>query len=166
MRSINRKPALILLAVLAAPGASAAAATAHATPTDAITMNWQTPYVTAPPWDGTGTGGFSASGASVNDAGSLSVAFHLGSSASQGGSTLTQSSKRTLTGQLGTVTLHCNEITHQASASPVPVTGHCTVIGGTGAYAALHGQGEITGTADLSGPTTAVISETLELRTS
>jgi hypothetical protein len=166
MRSINRKPALILLAVLAAPGASAAAATAHATPTDAITMNWQTPYVTAPPWDGTGTGGFSASGASVNDAGSLSVAFHLGSSASHAGSILTQSSTRTLTGQLGTITLHCSEITHNAVANLVPITGHCTVISGTGAYTALHGQGELTGTGDLSGPTIAVISELVELRTS
>jgi hypothetical protein len=166
MRSIDRKPALILLAVSVALGASAAAATAHTTSTDAITMNWTTPYVTAPPWDGTGTGGFSASGASVNDAGAISVAFHLGAAASHS-SILTQSSRRTLTGQLGaTITLHCNEITHNAAANPVLVTGHCTVIGGTGAYTGLHGEGELTGTADLSGPTTAVVSELLELRTS
>jgi hypothetical protein len=139
-------------------------------------MNWQTPYVTGPPWDGSSLSGvsatgvplsyFSAAGTSVNDSGSLSVAFHLGSSASQAGSILTQSSKRTLTGQLGTISLHCNEITHNTAANPVPITGHCTVISGTGAYTGLHGQGEITGTADLSGPTTAIISETLNLHTS
>ena len=165
MRSIDRKPALILLAVSAALGASAAAATAHTPSTDAITMNWTTPYVTAPPWDGTGTGGFSASGASVSDAGALSVAFHLGAAASHS-SILTQSSRRTLTGSLGTITLHCNEIAHNTAANPVTITGHCTVISGTGAYTALHGQGELTGTGDLSGPTTAVVSELLELRTS
>ena len=167
MKSINPKPALTLLALSAALGVSAPAATADTTPTHAITMNWHTPYVSSAPWDGSGSGTFSASGAPVNDAGSLSVAFHLGAAASPTGSTETLSSERTLTGLLGTVTLKCNETAHNlAAANPVPVTGRCTVISGTGAYTALHGQGEITGTADLSGPTTAVLSELLELRTS
>lgn len=165
MRSINRKPALTLLAMSAALAASAPAAMAEPTPTDAITMNWTTPYVSSAPWDGVGSGGFSASGASVNDAGPLSVAFHLGAAASQTGAR-TVSSERTLTGLLGTVTLRCNEITNHPTANPVPITGQCVVISGTGAYAALHGQGEIMGTADLSGPTTAVFSELLELGTS
>jgi hypothetical protein len=126
--------------------------------------------VTSAPWDGSSLSQFSffsASGASVNDAGSLSVAFHLGAAAQHAGSTLTSTSERTLWGQMGAITLTCDEITHAATATtPAPVSGHCTVIGGTGAYTALHGQGEITGTADLSGLTNAVLQETLYLHTS
>jgi hypothetical protein len=167
VRSTNRKPALILLAVSAALGAFAPAAIADTTPTDAITMNWLAPYVSSAPWNGSGESGtFLASGASINDGGSFSVAFHVGAAVSQTGSTETLSSERTLTGLIGTVTLKCDEIGHNVgTVNLVSVAGRCTVITGTGAYRGLHGQGEITGTADFSEATAAALSEVLELRT-
>jgi hypothetical protein len=131
-------------------------------------MNWQTPYVNNAPWVGTGSGTFSASGSSINDSGSLSVPFHLGGTPSHSNSAQSVHSDRTLTGTHGKITLHCNEIAHKfANTNPaaIPLTGNCTVIGDSGAYAGLVGQGTLTGSADLSGPTTAFLTEVLQLST-
>lgn len=164
MRSLNRNHALTLLAVSVAFGVSAPAAAAGAAPSATITMNWQTPYVNSAPYEGTGSGTFSASGSSINDSGPVSVPFHLGAAPSPSG--LSVHSDRTLTGTLGTITLHCNEIAHDfTNPAAVPLTGNCTVIGGSGAYTGLHGHGTLTGSADTSGPTTAFLTEVLQLST-
>jgi hypothetical protein len=164
MLRLNRNHALTLLAVSVAFGVSAPVAAAGAAPAETITMNWQTPYVTSAPYVGTGTGTFSASGPSINDSGSLTVPFNLGASPSP--SVLSIHSDRTLTGTLGTITLHCNEIAHNfTNPAAVPLTGNCTVTGGSGAYAGLHGHGTMTGSGDTSDPTTAFVTEALQLST-
>jgi len=168
MRSLNRNHALTLLAVSVAFGVSAPAVAAAASAPETITMNWQTPYVNSAPWVGTGSGAFSASGPTINDAGSLAVAFHLGGAASPTSAAENLHSDRTLTGTLGTITLRCNEIAHKfANTNPaaIPLTGNCTVIGGSGVYAGLLGHGAVTGTTDLSGPTTAFLSDAVYLKT-
>jgi len=161
MRALNRSRALTLLALSAAFGVSAPVAAAGATPSETITMNWQTPYVNSAPYAGTGSGTFSALGSSINDSGSLSVPFHLGGAPSP---IANLHSDRTLIGQDGTIALRCNEIVHNfTNPAASPLTGNCTVIGGSGAYAGLQGHGTMTGSVDTSGPTTAVFTEVLQL---
>lgn len=159
-----RSHAFTALAASVVIGVAEPAAAAATAGPETITMDWSTPYVTSAPWTTNGTGSFSAAGPFV-DAGALAVASHLGGVRSP--SLLNPHSDRTLTDANGnTITLRCNEIafsfTNQAA---VPLTGNCTVIGATGAFSGLHGQGALTGTGDTLGPTNAVLSEVLTLST-
>jgi hypothetical protein len=91
----------------------------------------------------------------------MAVSYHLGAVPSPSVGVL--HTKRTLIGQLGTITLRCNQLASDFSnPAAVPNSGHCTVIDATGAYAGIHGEGTITGVGDLAA-SPATLTDTLVL---
>jgi hypothetical protein len=163
-------PRLLPLLVPAAVAAAALAAQAGAQPPATSTINMSYQVTSFPPggprngggWStsGTGVGTFSSSGA-INDSGALNLRFIQGALAAP--TTGLLETERDLVGSKGTITLRCSEVAKDFSdLAAVPGNGSCAVTGGTGAYAALQGEGALTIVFDvLSGSS----DDLLELKT-
>jgi hypothetical protein len=150
-----------LICTILALGVLAPAAAAAPPTSETISFAWQIDsFPSHAPYEGTATGSFSASG-SFTDSGTMAVSYHLGAVPSPSVGVL--HTKRTLIGQLGTITLRCNQLASDFSnPAAVPNSGHCTVIDATGAYAGIHGEGTITGVGDLAA-SPATLTDTLVL---
>jgi hypothetical protein len=167
LKRIGRLTAVTGFIAMALP---VAAATATTPAPETITMNWSTLYVNSAPWIGTSFAGTWSAAGPITDSGTIPpFTFHLGGAGSPTSSDESVHSVRTLAdGSGNTITLDCNEAAHKfANTNPaaIPLTGNCTVIGGSGVYDGLLGHGALTGTTDLSGPTTAFLSEAVYLKT-
>ncbi len=169
MHALKRSGGLGVVAALIALAAPVAGATATTSgPPETITMNWSTLYVNSAPWIGTSLAGTWSAAGPINDSGTIPpFTFHLGGAGSPTSSDESVHGVRTLAdGSGNTITLNCNEAAHKfANTNPaaIPLTGSCTVIAGSGAYSGLLAHGALTGTTDLSGPTTAFLSEAVDL---
>ena len=139
------------LAAVALAIGGVASAGAQPPTTETITDTWTAgPQPTAPPYRGSGSGTFTASGP-VNDAGTINI---------QGQETAVPSPTHgnllidaTLTSQDGTLKLRCqpNQATNFTDPSAVPTSGQCAITGGgTGVYAQLHGHGTISSVLNLN----------------
>jgi hypothetical protein len=163
--SRGRALTAVMLAVAAA-ALGALAPVASAQPPGSATITTTFALTSAPgtggnPVTGEAAGTFSSSGA-ISDNGTVELQLTFG--ALPAPSTGVLQSLRTLTGQHGTITLRCTQIGRDFSdPADVPNQGSCAVIGGTGAYADVHGHGTLTGTADLTG--TPTITDVLDLST-
>lgn len=141
--------------------AFAASAEAQPPAGEIISMNLSFPtYPSAPPYVGSYSGDFTASG-TVVDAGSISAQALLAAVPSPSAGVL--HTERTLTSPDGTLSLRCNEIAKSfTDLTAVPGTGTCVVLRATGAYATLRGSGKVTSIADL---TTGAFTDALVLTT-
>ena len=108
-----------------------------------------------------GSGTFASAGA-VADAGPVDVSARYTAVPSPTVGNL--QSTLTLHGAAGAIELRCDQHAHDFSdpSGVIPDTGSCTVIGGSAAYASLHADGKVIGSAILS-DTGATITETVQL---
>jgi hypothetical protein len=165
-RNSRGRAATACVLAVAAVALGVLAPVASAQPPGSATITTTFVLTSAPgtggnPVTGEAAGTFSSSGA-INDNGTVELQLTFG--ALPAPSTGVLQSLRTLTGQHGTITLRCTQIGRDFSdPADVPNQGSCAVVGGTGAYADLHGHGTLTGTADLTG--TPTITDVLDLST-
>lgn len=112
---------------------------------EAISVSWTptSPPPTSSPFRGVGVGSFTATD-TITDAGMLAVAAQDVAAGSP--NRLTQQIVFTLNSESGaTVTLRCVQtFTDFTDPTAVPGSGSCAIIGGSGAWAGIHGQGKIT----------------------
>jgi hypothetical protein len=117
------------------------AAHASGLSTETIAMTWlRSGTGPTPPFTGTGAGTFTATGP-VTDAGTLTLnGQDVGVSSPVSAAAWTD---RTLASPNGTLHLRCFErSTDFSNLAAIPFTGSCTITGGTGTYAGIHGHGD------------------------
>ena len=132
---------LTLMATVAAITLGIAAGSAAASPGESLTTTLTGPLPQSPPFFGTASGTYTASG-EFSDQGSIVAQFLL---PGQPPNSTQIVSDRTLVSDEGngTLQLECSEVSRPAS--PLATKGPCAVLSATGPYAKLARRGELTG---------------------